>query len=31
MKSSRKKVAGTLNTRIPIKTVPTAPIPVHTA
>ncbi len=31
MKSKRKKVAGSLNTKIPIRTVPTAPIPVQTA
>lgn len=31
MKSIRKKVAGSLNTNIPTSTVPTAPIPVHTA
>ena len=31
IKSMRKKVAGSLNTNIPTNTVPTAPIPVHTA
>lgn len=30
MKNSRQKEAGSLNIRIPTKTVPTAPIPVHT-
>lgn len=31
IKSNRKKVIGSLNTNIPTKTVPTAPIPVQTA
>ena len=31
IKKIRKKVAGSLNTKMPINTVPTAPIPVHTA
>ena len=30
-KRSLTKVRGSLNTIIPVKTVPTAPIPVHTA
>lgn len=30
-KNTRQKSAGSLKTRIPTKTVPTAPIPVHTA
>lgn len=30
-KSIRKRPAGSLNTHIPISTVPTAPMPVHTA
>ena len=30
MKKIRQKVAGSLKTRMPIRTVPTAPIPVHT-
>lgn len=31
MKNSRQKLAGSLKKSIPTKTVPTAPIPVHTA
>jgi hypothetical protein len=31
IKNNRKNVAGSLNTKMPTKTVPTAPIPVHTA
>lgn len=31
MKKIRQKFAGSLKTNIPIRTVPTAPIPVHTA
>ncbi len=31
IKNKRQKVAGSLNTIIPISTVPTAPMPVHTA
>jgi hypothetical protein len=31
MKNRRQKVAGSWKKRIPTKTVPTAPIPVHTA
>lgn len=31
MKNSRQKVAGSWKTRMPTKTVPTAPIPVQTA
>lgn len=31
IKNSLQKVAGSLNTKIPINTVPTAPIPVQTA
>ena len=31
IKNNRQKVAGSLKTYIPIKTVPTAPIPVQTA
>jgi len=31
MKNKRQKVAGSWKKSIPIKTVPTAPIPVHTA
>ncbi|AGC40451.1 hypothetical protein CG09_0506 [Riemerella anatipestifer] len=30
-KKSLSVVAGSLNTKMPISTVPTAPIPVHTA
>lgn len=30
MKSSRQKLAGSLKTRMPMRTVPTAPMPVHT-
>lgn len=30
IKKSLQNVAGSLNTRMPIRTVPTAPIPVHT-
>ena len=30
-KNSRQKLAGSLKNRIPTKTVPTAPMPVHTA
>lgn len=30
MKNKRQNVAGSLKTKIPIRTVPTAPIPVHT-
>ena len=29
MKSSRQKLAGSLKTRMPTRTVPTAPMPVH--
>jgi hypothetical protein len=31
IKNNRQKVAGSLKIKIPIKTVPTAPIPVQTA
>lgn len=31
MKNKRQNVTGSWKTRIPTKTVPTAPIPVHTA
>ena len=31
MKNKRQKVAGSWKNRMPTKTVPTAPIPVHTA
>jgi len=31
MKNMRQKLTGSLNKKIPINTVPTAPMPVHTA
>lgn len=31
MKNKRQNVAGSLKKKMPISTVPTAPIPVHTA